>query len=341
MVKKVLLGSFAIIVLICVAGALFLYSAVNKEVEEQFAGTCTEITLPGSGEDNQIDRERGFAYISVFDRLAGAKGEPTEPGTIMRLDLSQPQPTPVPALLDGPELHPHGISLHITAAGERHLYVINHPEDRSTGAEEIEHYIEAAPGEFTHVETFASPLITRANDMVAVGPREFYVAQDVDRTSGETLTSLVYFDGTDYRSVADDIQSGGGINVSADGNTLYIAETGGNVVRVVSRDPNGDVTTLRNIDLGTAPDNIDIAEDGALWIGAHSNVVALAMHFIVGSNSPTQILRVDVSGAEPVIDEIYMNAGGQITSGSGGSVVGNKLLIGSITARKMLLCEMD
>ncbi len=65
------------------------------------------------------------------------------------------------------------------------------------------------------------------------------------------------------------------------------------------------------------------------------------MHFIVGSNSPTQILRVDVSGAEPVIDEIYMNAGGQITSGSGGSVLGNKLLIGSITARKMLLCEMD
>ena len=89
MIKKVLLGSLVIIVLICAAGALFLYSAVNKVVEEQFASTCTDIPLPGSGEDNQIDRERGFAYLSVFDRLAGAKGEPTEPGTRTRILVSE------------------------------------------------------------------------------------------------------------------------------------------------------------------------------------------------------------------------------------------------------------
>jgi len=345
MVKKLLLGSLAIILIICAAGGLFLYSAVNKDVDEHFAGTCTAVPLPGSAEDIQIDRERQYAYASVFDRLAVAKGGESGPGSVTRLDLNQSPPVIENAIVDGPTLHPHGLSLHITAEGERHLYVINHPEDRSSGLEVIEHYAEAGPGQYSHVESFASPLITRANDMVAVGPREFYVAQDVDRTSGDTLTQLIHFNGSEFRSIADDIQSGGGINVSADGNTLYIAETGGNRVRVAGLDVDGSIATSQTIDLGSAPDNIDVAEDGSLWIGSHSNTVALALHFIMGANAPTQILRVDMSGntsgTEAQTEEIYLNDGTQITAGSGGTTIGNKLLIGSITARKVLLCEMD
>lgn len=342
MIKKALLGSLIVVVVICAGFAVWLYSAVNSSVEERFAGTCTDAPLDGSAEDIQIDRARGLAYLSLFDRLAGAKGEETGPGTIGRLDLNMNPPTVASALIDGPELHPHGLSLFIDVTGQRHLFVINHPEDRSTGDEAIEHYVEFSPGVFSHMETFRSPLITRANDMVAVSPRQFYVAQDVDRTSGESLTDLVYFDGENFSVVADDIQSGGGINVSADNTTLYIAETGGKVVRVAQRNvEDGSIISSRAIDLGTSPDNIDVAEDGSLWIGAHSNVVALAMHFIVGSNAPTQVLRVDLSGAEPEIEEIYMNSGDQISSGSGGTTTGNTLLIGSITARKVLVCEMD
>jgi arylesterase/paraoxonase len=220
--------------------------------------------------------------------------------------------------------------------------VINHPEDRKTGEEKIERYLEESPGVFRHKETFKSPLITRANDLVAVGERQFYVAQDVDRRGGEKLTKLVYFDGKDYSVVADDIHSGGGINASADYTTLYISETGSKEIRVVSRDlSDGSVTTVRTIPLGTSPDNIDVAEDGSLWVGAHSNVAALAMHFIMGSKAPSQVLRIDLSGEEPRIEEMYLNAGQQISAGSGGTTYENKLLIGSITARKLLICEMD
>jgi arylesterase/paraoxonase len=342
MIKKVLLGSLALIVIICAAGALWLYTAVNSPVEEHFAGVCTDIPLDGSAEDIQIDRARGLAYLSLFDRMATAKGEPAAAGTIARLDLNMTPPTVNSALTDGPDLHPHGLSLFIEESGQRHLFVINHPEDRSTGAEAIEQYIEATPGVFKHTQTHQSPLITRANDMVAVGPNQFYVAQDVDRTSGETLTDLVYFDGQDFSVVATDIQSAGGINVSADNSTLYIAETGGKAIRVVSRNPaDGSVTTTATVSLGTSPDNIDVAEDGSLWVGAHSNVVALAMHFIAGSNAPSQILRVDISGENPVTEEIYLNAGKQISAGSGGATLGQRLLIGSITAPKVLLCKMD
>jgi arylesterase/paraoxonase len=341
MIKKVLLGSLAAIVVICAAGALWLYFAVNQDIDEHFAGACVDLPLDGSGEDIQIDRGRRLAYVSQFDRLGVAQGEDVGPGAIMRVDLNMNPPQAAPANADGPELRPHGISIFVDDRGQRHMLVINHPQDRSSGDERIERYTETSPGVYNHAETFQSPLITRANDLVAVGPREFYVAQDVDRGSGQTLTDLVYFDGSEYSVVADDIQSGGGINVSADNTTLYVSETGGKAVRIARRNADGSLENVSSLDLGTSPDNIDVAEDGSLWIGAHSNVVALAMHFIAGSYAPTQILRVDLSGSEPIIDEIYLNAGSQISAGSGGATIDNQLLIGSITARKILICEMN
>ena len=321
--------------------ALSLYACGMKD-NNHFDGTCTEFSMDGSGEDIQIDRDRGLAYISLFDRQGLANDMPVPPGDILALDLTKTPLAATSALLDGPELRPHGISLFIDQTGQRHLFVINHPEDRSTGAEKIERYREETPGAFRHVETFTSPLITRANDLVAVGDRQFYVAQDVDRSSDEKLTSLVYFDGEDYAVVADDIQSGGGINASADYTTLYISETNGKTIRVASRDvSDGSITTLQNISLGTSPDNIDVAEDGSLWVGAHSKILALVLHFITGSKSPTQILRIDLSESEPQITEIYLNDGEEISAGSCGATYGSTLLIGSITAKKLLVCEMD
>jgi len=342
MIKKVLLWSLGITLLICVGFGIWLYTAVNQTVEEKFAGSCTAIPLENaSAEDIQIDRARGLAYLSLFDRMAGAQGEDPGPGTIGRLDMNMNPPQVTSALQDGPALHPHGLSLHINESGERYLFVINHINRAATGEEAIELYTEMSPGVFSHKETFKDASIVRANDMVAVGPRQFYVVQDVDRRGGQVLTDLVYFDGAQYSVVANDIQSGGGINVSADNSTLYIAETGGKNIRVMTRNPDGSLVQTQSIDLGTSPDNIDIAADGSLWVGAHSNVVALAMHFIAGSKSPSQILRVEVTGNEPIIEEIYMNAGDEISSGSGGATLGNQLLIGSITARKLLLCEME
>lgn len=343
MIKKVFLGSLAIIVVLCAGFGLWLYTAVNKEVNEVFAGVCTDLNLEGgSAEDIQIDRARRLAYLSISDRMATAKGEDPGPGTIGRLDLNMNPPTLASAVNDGPDLRPHGVSLFIDTNGQRHLYVINHWFRADTGEERIEHYLETSPGVFSHEETLQSPLITRANDMVAVAPNQFYVAQDVDRRSGQTLTDLVFYDGAEFSVVANDIQSGGGINISADNQTLYIAETGGKRIRVAQRNPaDGTIISSSFIDLGTSPDNIDIAADGSLWVGAHSNVVALAMHFIVGSNSPTQVLRVEIDDETTEIEEIYLNAGDQISSGSGGTTLGNRLLIGSITAKKVLVCEMD
>ena len=85
---------------------------------------------------------------------------------------------------------------------------------------------------------------------------------------------------------------------------------------------------------------MDVAADGSLWVTGHANTLKLIQHFINGSPAPTQVLRVvpDSSGGAAV-DEIYLNAGDQISAGSVGVTYGKKLLIGSITARQILVCE--
>lgn len=335
---KIIKVTLAIVVGLLVLSALVLWAMLQSGDEPHFAGTCEALDLGESAEDIQIDRERGFAYLSLIDRMSLAKGEPAQ-GWIGRLDMNTPERSVEPALIDPPQhFRPHGVSLFIDAAGQRYLFVINHPENRGSEPESVESFIEEQPGRFRHVRTYSDALFTSPNDIVAVGPAQFYVAND----SNSDLTQLVYVDGDDIRAVADDIASGGGINVSLDGGTIYVAETSGKRIRVMRRDPStGDVETIDTIDIGTSPDNIDVADDGSLWIGAHSNIVALVMHFIAGADAPTQVLRTTIGpNGDAVTDEIYLNRGEQISAGSVGVTYGDELLIGSITARKILICRM-
>jgi len=337
---KIILGVLVTLIVVIVVG---LWGTLRFGGNEpHFAGVCEILDLDESAEDMQVDRERGFAYLSLIDRGALARKEPAQ-GWIGRLDLQADTLTVEPALIDPPgHFRPHGLSLFIDEKGQRTLVVINHPVNRDVDAEHIELFTEEEPGRFRHVRTFTDELITRPNDLVAVGPGQYYIANDSPPNSGEQ-TKLVYVDADNARAVADDIRSGGGINVSQDGMTLYVAETGGNAIRVLKRNPaDGSVEPMSKINLGTAPDNIDVAADGSLWIGAHSSLFGLVMHFILGTDAPSQVLRVDLDDpTNPAIEEIYYNRGDQISAGSVGVTYGSKLLIGSITAPRILICEMN
>ena len=329
-----------VIVAVAAIGAAWIYlGGPARNLEPHFAGTCRSLGLGESAEDIQIDRERGFAYLSLIDRLSLTAGEPAQ-GWIGRLDLGSEPYTVEPALLDPPaHFRPHGISLFIDGDGRRTLAVINHPVERGTEPEHVELFTEERPGVFRHLRSFTDPLIARPNDLVATGHEQYYVANDSPPNSGE-LTQLVYVNRDRARSVADDIASGGGINVSADLRTLYVAETGANAIRLMRRDPaTGAVESLERIQLESAPDNIDVAADGSLWVGAHASLLGLVLHFIVGTDAPSQVLRV--SADDGTIEEIYLNRGDEISASSVGVTYGNKLLIGSITDRQVLICEME
>ena len=352
---KRILKLIGLLVVIVAVGSLYVLNrgGAFRSIEPHFAGNCESLPLDASAEDMTVDRERGYVYISYLDRQSLVKGDGSNvQGTIMRLDLNREPLAVEDALLDKPShLRTHGLSLYVDPAGKRSLFVINHPVNRGVQPELVEVFDEVAPGQFRHRETFASPLFNSPNDMAAVGPRQFYVANDkvlkpgLDaglQQLGIGASPLTYFDGTEARVVASDIASGGGINVSADGNTLYVAETAGQRLRVLARNPaDGSVTDKARISLPTSPDNIDVAADGSLWVTGHANTFKLIQHFVNGSPAPTQVLRV-VPGDDGAasVDEIYLNAGDQISAGSVGVTYGKKLLIGSITARQVLVCTM-
>ena len=351
---KQLLKFLGVLVLVAGIGTVYVLNrgGAFRTIEPHFAGTCESLPLDASAEDITIDRERGIAYISYLDRQSLIKGEGGNlQGTIMRLDLNHRPLVPEDALLDKPaQLRTHGLSLFIDPAGKRSLFVINHPVNRGAEPELVEVFDEVEPGNFRHRETFASPLFNSPNDLVAVGPRQFYVANDKPLKGGLAAglqqlgigaSPLTYFDGTAARVVLDDIASGGGINISANGKTLYVSETAGQRIRVLQRDPaTGDVTEQARIAIPTSPDNIEVAADGSLTVAGHANTLKLIQHFINGSPAPSQVLHViPHADGTAAIDEIYLNGGEQISASSVGVIWGKKLLIGSITSRQILVCE--
>jgi arylesterase/paraoxonase len=350
-IVKKLLAAVGVLVLLVAAISLWLLArgGAFREARPHFAGSCQALPLEGSAEDILIDRERGFAYLSLLDRRSLVEGKDVQ-GTVARIDLNRRPFAAVPALVSQPEhLRPHGMSLHVGADGSRRLFVINHPARRGVEPEAVEIFDETAPGEFSHARTVRGEQLLSPNDVVAVGPDRFYVANDkalggVIRTAlqqfGIGASPLAYFDGAQGRYVIGDIASGGGIDASADGRTLYVSETAGKRIRVLSRLDDGSVSEVARIPIDTAPDNIDVAADGSLWVTGHANTLALIRHFIGGTPAPTQVWRVDLADAgNPVVEEIYLDDGTQMSAGSVGATWNRWLLIGSITERKVQLCE--
>jgi hypothetical protein len=102
----------------------------------------------------------------------------------------------------------------------------------------------------------------------------------------------------------------------------------------------GAVKLERTVPLDGAPDNVNVAEDGSVWLALHARTLAVARQFMDATKvAPTTIVRYDPAAAEGSrLTTIYMNLGEQISAGSVGASLGKRLLIGSITDRKVLLC---
>jgi arylesterase/paraoxonase len=352
LLKRLFAAIGVLILAIAVVSLWFLNrGGAFRSIEPHFAGTCEALPLDGSAEDILVDRGRGIAYLSLLDRQALVKGGAAQ-GTVARVDLNVRPYTAVPALATKPgHFRPHGMSLHIDENGQRRLFVLNHPVRRGTEPEMVELFTETAPGEFMHSETFTDPLLISPNDVAAVAPRQFYVANDKAlggglaaglQQAGIGASPLTYFDGGAMRNVITDIASGGGINVSADLRTLYVAETSGKRVRVLDRAADGSVTNRALIAVDTSPDNIDVAADASLWVTGHANTLALIRHFIGGSPAPTQVWRIELAaGGAKQPEEIYLDDGSGISAGSVGATWNDLLLIGSITDRKVMICERE
>lgn len=310
-------------------------------VEREFEGQCAPVSGIVGPEDIKIDAGERRAFISSADRRALETR-----GAIHVFDLGNPLAESGwrDRTMGAPEVfRPLGID-YFEEDGERRLFVVNEANAS------IELFDVDANGDLAHIETFAERRLTSPNNVVAVGPRSFYVTNDVGPGRDSIVAKahflartgsgqILYHDGVVWRMVAEGLRFANGIDVSPDGETLYAAETSGMAVRVYNRDiVTGALAPSRQITLHAAPDNLNADEAGDIWIAAlpkpldvpklDANPEALAA---------SEVIRLGPGGS---MQTVYRDTGEELSAATVGARLGDKLLIGALYDKKFLICEL-
>jgi len=348
--SRILVGvAVVLVVLVLFVLKTFKDAGQFKTIEPHCNCKCTKVDGVAGPEDITIDPETKIAFVSADDRRAGARGEEVQ-GAIYAYSLD-------PSVMSLKNLttnlpfafHPHGISFYHAEDGRKYLSVINHRDN--------DHFVEVFEFKnmkLNHLESIKGPLMTSPNDILAVGPRQFYVSNDHGATSprGRKMEDylqlaksyVLYFDGAGFKKVAGDIAYANGIAVSRDGSTLYVGSTVGRNILVFERDQNTGTLTLKNdIDLGTGTDNIEVDAEGSLWVGAHPKMLTFVKHSGDPSvYAPSQILKVTTNPDGSVkVKEIYLNAGEELSASSVAAVYQNRMLIGAVFDDHFLDCTFS
>lgn len=319
-------------------------SGVLVKLKPKLIDECRAVTVFPGTEDVTIDPDTGIAFISADDRRAAFAGAPVQGGIYaLRLDgtdrVSKVSPDSFGVF------HPHGISLWRADDGRKRLFAINH---RGADGDTVEIFDVGTGGALMHVDTVAFPQMSSPNDVVGVGPRSFYVTNDrgfkkgfmeqVEAYGALPLSSLAYFDGQKGSIAARGLAYANGVNVSADGKTLYATALLGRSVAVYDRDlATGALTRRKSIRVNTAPDNIEVASDGALWIGGHSRIFDFLKHVEDPSAvAPSHVIRVNPDSG--VVEDMLIDPNGTINASSVGAVWDDTLVVGSVFDDHVMVC---
>jgi arylesterase/paraoxonase len=229
------------------------------------------------------------------------------------------------------------------------LYVINHAGGRHT----IEIYDLVGIG-LSHRATLSDPLLVTPNDLVAVGRDRLYVTNDHANAAGfsrqiedylrRSISTVVYYDGARFIEAASGIRYPNGINVSGDGETLYVASTTGGSVLVFEIDPaSGKLERRGAIEIRSGVDNIEVDQAGDLWIGAHPKLLTFVQHAGDASRlAPSQVIRVAAPDTNaPLVEEAFLSLGEDLSGSSVGAVYGDRLLVGSVLDDGILDCRIN
>uniref|UniRef100_A0A8C0J340 Paraoxonase n=1 Tax=Chelonoidis abingdonii TaxID=106734 RepID=A0A8C0J340_CHEAB len=203
----------------------------------------------------------GLAFISSGLKYPGLKSfAPDKPGEIFLMDLNDENPRAVELRIsrgfDLASFNPHGISTYIDKDDSVYLFVVNHPEFKSTV--EVFKFVEDE-NSLVHLKTVRHELLSSVNDIVALGPDHFYATNDhyffdsilmyVELFLGLAWSNVVYYSPTEVKEVASGFYSANGINISPDKKYVYIADLMAHRVHVMEKHANWSLTQLKVSDL--------------------------------------------------------------------------------------------
>ncbi|MCO4762060.1 MAG: SMP-30/gluconolactonase/LRE family protein [Myxococcales bacterium] len=352
--KKVIGVSVGALLLAAAGYGLFLFIVAGQlnPIAPHFAGTCTSIAGVVGSEDITIDQRTGMAFIAAIDRHKAHAGQPVK-GAIWGYDLSTKGSKPVNLTADFDKpFGVHGLSL-VSAGGKTSVMVVNHGAGNvfDSDGDRIENF-EYTGGKLVHRVTVSDPKLRAINDILALDHIRFYATLDHGHPTGLMRKvedygrlkrgSVIYYDGKTVRTVAEGFRYTNGINMSADGKTVYVAATTDAQISTFDRDlKTGDLSGRRDFDFDTGVDNIERDAQGHLWIGSHPHLFDfLSFSKDPSSRSPSQVLKIDMRTGAPKTTEVYLNDGDPLSGSSVAARWRNRLLIGTVFDPTFLDCTL-
>ena len=346
--KKVALWGFVFIIVFVGLFLVDLFYAAGefKTLKPHFAGEFRQISSLIGAEDIAVERRTGLVFISSDDRRSVMEGKPKQ-GAIFLLNLNSPSHRLLNLTQDfRNEFHPHGISLVSNANGRKRLFVVNHRHDGQ--------FIEVFDYEndrLQHVRSISGALLNSPNDVVGVDFERFYVTNDHGNRSafGRKLedylrlsrANVLFYDGQKFSVAAGGIKYANGINVSRDGQYIYVAATTDGKILVYSREAGlGSLMFRYDIDLHSGVDNIDVDPQGNLWVAAHPKLLTFVAH---SKNpkllSPSQVFHIIFTGVSSYeINEVLLDDGSHLSGSSVAVKYKNDLFVGSVFDDHVLVC---
>jgi len=360
MLKKI--GGFLgvlLVLLVVIVVYVMMSTGFFREIENRFDGkVISKIDIPGA-EDFAISYDDDFLIISSDPRRLDDNGEP-RPGALYFMNLQDNSFTP--ELISGnfnKPLYPHGISMIKLDSAKYQLLVINHvPKDGIVELNHLEknHYIEVFElngKQLTHIESKAHPLIKSPNDIVAVDAETFYFTNDhfsdsnFGRFREEYLawpnTNVVYYDGADYKIVAEDITYANGINIDKKNNRLFVASPRDFLTKVYDVNADGTLAHIEDIDCNTGVDNIEFDKDGKIWIGCHPSLLVFA-EYAAGrqEKAPSELITIDYRDkGDYDVETVYMSDGSDMSASTVASVYGDYIFVGNVMDPGFLVLERE
>jgi arylesterase/paraoxonase len=336
------------IILIIIGFLAFIIKTLNdagefKQISPHFEGACISIIGSVGAEDITI-LKNGLAIISSDDRRQTLDGKPVQ-GSIFSYDLNADSPFLINLTKElNIDFHPHGISVYEKGNGSFIIAVVNHSQKGH--AIEIFEYGDAG---LSHEKTITDPLLISPNDLVFINETQMYITNDHGNSSewGKTIeeylqltrSNVVFYDGNEFTIAIKKLGYANGINVSKDGNILYVAETvGKKISEYAINNKSKELTFIKSTDFNSGVDNIELDKEGNLWIGSHPKLLTFTRH---AKNSeilsPSQVFKVS-SGVETIIEEVYLNAGAELSGSSVSAIWEKHLLIGPVIEDHFLHC---
>lgn len=337
----------------CLVGAALHSFNHFKTVENLVDPSCLPVTGIAGPEDLQIDAALQRVFISSFDRRAKPVAGAPVRGAIHVVAIDDPLAASAWRDRTGgapARFEPLGLSLYDDGEVKR-LFVVN------AAVNAVELFDVAENGDLVHLETLSESRLTSVNDVAAVGPRSFYVTNDVapgraslfgklQFVTKAATGALYYYDGLAWRTAAQDLRFANGVVVNAAGTRLYLAETTGMTLRIYDRDPAVGVLTLADtVALPGAADNLNIADDGALLIGANPKPLTLPMHRQSAERrSPSLVLRYqdDVASDDPGdrLATLYQSDGEHLSAATVADASNGKMVVGALVDDRFLICSL-